>query len=240
MALLELDDVRYAYPGGPEALRGITLRMEARERVALVGPNGAGKSTLLLALAGLIPARGAIRVDGLPLERSTLREIRQKVGLVFQDPHDQLFMPTLAEDVAFGPSLMGLPREEVDRRVRAALEAVGLEGLGARAPHHLSGGERRAAALATVLPMEPELLALDEPTSGLDPRSRRRVIRLLQGQDRALLVATHDLEMALELCGRVALLDGGLLAAEGPPRRLFTDAALLEAHGLEVPPSLSR
>jgi len=238
MALVEMEDVRYAYPGGPEALRGITLRVEEGERLALVGPNGAGKSTLLLALAGLVPARGAIRVGGIVLGRSTLREIRRRVGLVFQDPHDQLFMPTLAEDVAFGPSLMGLPRAEVERRVQEALAAVGLEGMGGRSPHRLSGGERRAAALATVLPLEPEVLALDEPTGELDPRSRRRVLGILGGLNRTLLVATHDLEMALELCGRAVLLEAGTVAAEGPPRALFSDAALMEAHGLEVPPSL--
>jgi cobalt/nickel transport system ATP-binding protein len=240
MALVELDDVRYAYPDGPEVLRGVTLRLEAGERVALVGPNGAGKSTLLLALAGLVPAQGRIAVGGVTLGRSTLREIRRKVGLVFQDSNDQLFMPTVAEDVAFGPSQMGLPPEEADRRVREALRSVGLEGLGDRAPHHLSGGERRAASLATVLPLEPDVLALDEPTGELDPRSRRRVIGLLRGLGRACLVATHDLEMALDLCGRAAILDGGAIAADGPPRTLFADAALMEAHGLEIPPSLGR
>ena len=236
--LIEMEGVRHAYHDGLEALRGIDLRIEAGERVALVGPNGAGKSTLLLALAGLLPAQGTIRVGGVTLGRSTLREIRRKIGLVFQDPHDQLFMPTVEEDVAFGPSQLGLPREEVDRRVREALASVGLEGLGGRAPHHLSGGERRAAALATVLPLEPEALALDEPTGELDPRSRRRVIGLLRGLARTCLVATHDLEMALELCGRAVLIDGGRIAADGPPRTLLADAALMEAHGLEVPASL--
>ncbi len=149
-------------------------------------------------------------------------------------------MPTVAEDVAFGPSQMGLPREEVDRRVREALRSVGLEGLGGRAPHHLSGGERRAASLATVLPLEPEALALDEPTGDLDPRSRRRVIGLLRGLSRTCLAATHDLEMALDLCGRAVILDAGAVAADGAPRALFADAALMDAHGLEVPASLRR
>jgi cobalt/nickel transport system ATP-binding protein len=240
MALIELEDVRYAYHDGPEALRGVTLRLDAGERAALVGPNGAGKSTLLLALAGLVPAQGTIRVGGVTLGRSTLREIRRKVGLVFQDSNDQLFMPTVAEDVAFGPSQMGLPREEVDRRVGEALRSVGLEGLGGRAPHHLSGGERRAASLATVLPLEPDVLALDEPTGELDPRSRRRVIGLLRGLGRACLIATHDLEMALEICGRAVILDAGAVVADGAPKTLFADAALMEAHGLEVPASLRR
>jgi len=240
MALIELEGVRYAYPEGTEALRGVSLRIEPGERVAFVGPNGAGKSTLLLALAGLVPAQGTIRIAGATLGRTTLREIRRKIGLVFQDPHDQLFMPTVAEDVAFGPSQMGLPREEVERRVLEALRSVGLEGLGDRAPHHLSGGERRAASLATVLPMEPEALALDEPTGELDPRSRRRVIGLLRGLARTCLVATHDLEMARELCGRAVLLDRGQVAADGKPDALFADAALMDAHGLEVPASLRR
>jgi energy-coupling factor transporter ATP-binding protein EcfA2 len=239
MAIVELVDVRYVYPGGPEALRGISLRVEAGERVALVGPNGAGKSTLLLALVGLLPASGTIRVGGVTLDRGTVREIRRRVGLVFQDPNDQLFMPTLEEDAAFGPEQLGLPREEAARRAAAALQAVGLAGLGSRAPHHLSGGERRAASLATVLPLDPDALALDEPTNGLDPRARRRTIELLRGLNRTLLIATHDLEMALALCGRAVLIDGGRVAADGRPRVLFADAALMDAHGLEVPASLS-
>jgi energy-coupling factor transporter ATP-binding protein EcfA2 len=179
-------------------------------------------------------------VGGVTLGRDTLREVRRRIGLVFQDPNDQLFMPTVAEDVAFGPAQLGLPREELDRRVEEALAAVGLAGVGPRSPHHLSGGERRAASLATVLPMEPHVLALDEPTTGLDPRSRRRAIGLLRGLGRTLLVATHDLEMALELCGRAVVLDGGAVAADGEARAILGDAALLEAHGLEVPPSLRR
>jgi len=236
--LLEIDTLAYTYPGGPEALRGVTLRVRAGERVALVGPNGAGKSTLLLALVGLLPARGSIRVGGVALARDTLREIRRRIGLVFQDPNDQLFLPTIEEDVAFGPAQMGLAADEVRRRVGEALRAVGLEGLGGRPPHHLSGGERRAASLATVLPMEPHVLALDEPTTGLDPRSRRRAIRLLRDLGKTLLVATHDLEMALELCDRAVVLDGGTIAADGAPHDLFADAALMEAHGLEVPGSM--
>jgi cobalt/nickel transport system ATP-binding protein len=168
--LLEIDDLSYTYPGGPEALRGITLHLRDGARVALVGPNGAGKSTLLLALVGILPASGTVRVGGVTLGRDTLREVRSRIGLVFQDPNDQLFMPTVDEDVAFGPAQLGLPPDEVRRRTGEALRAVGLEGLGGRSPHPLSGGERRAASLATVLPMEPHVLALDEPTTGLDPR----------------------------------------------------------------------
>jgi cobalt/nickel transport system ATP-binding protein len=238
--VLEIENLAYAYPGGPEALRGVTLHVRAGERVALVGPNGAGKSTLLLALIGLLPAAGTVRVGGVELGRETLREVRRRIGLVFQDPNDQLFMPTLAEDIAFGPAQLGLDRETLDRRVAEALAAVGLAGFGSRSPHHLSGGERRAASLATVMPMEPHVLALDEPTIGLDPRSRRRAIGVLRDLGRTLLVATHDLEMALELCGRAVVMDGGAIVADGAPRDLLADAALMDAHGLEVPGSLRR
>ena len=238
--MLEIDDLSYTYPGGPEALRGVTLHVRAGGRVALVGPNGAGKSTLILALVGILPASGTVRVGGVTLGRDTLREVRRRIGLVFQDPNDQLFMPTVEEDVAFGPAQMGLPHDELHRRVDSALGSVGLAGLGGRSPHHLSGGERRAASLATVLPMEPHVLALDEPTTGLDPRARRRAVGLLRDLGRTLLVATHDLEMALELCDRAVVMDGGAIVADGAPRDLFADAALMEAHGLEVPGSLRR
>ncbi len=201
-------------------------------------PDGAGKSTLLLALIGVLRAKGTIRVGEVILSRSTLREVRRLVGLVFQDPDDQLFMPTIAEDLAFGPAQMGLARPELDARVEEALTSVGLAGLGGRAPHHLSGGEKRAASLATVLSMGPEILALDEPTTGLDPRSRRRVIKLLRRLGGTCLIATHDLEAVLDLCERAVLLDAGRVVADGPVREVFSDAPLMEAHGLEVPLSI--
>ena len=235
---IEIENLRFTYRDGHEALAGITCRIDYGERVALVGPNGAGKSTLLLLLVGVLRGRGTVRVGGRILSRSTLREVRRMVGLVFQDPDDQLFMPTIAEDVAFGPAQTGLPRDELDRRVVEALESVGLAGFGPREPHHLSSGEKRAASLATVLSMKPEVLALDEPATGLDPRSRRRVIRLLRRREQTLLVATHDLEMVLEICGRVVLLDEGRLIADGPAREVLADQGLMEAHGLEVPLSI--
>ena len=235
---VEIEDLRFSYPDGREALAGVSLSVSKGERVALVGPNGAGKSTLLLCLTGILRGTGSVRVAGVTLSRRTLREVRSRVGLVFQDPEDQLFMPTVAEDVAFGPSQTGLARAEVDSRVAGALRAVGLDGFGGRSPHHLSLGEKRACALATVLSMDPEVLALDEPTSGLDPRSRRRAIRLLASLGKTCLVATHDLEMALDLCPRVAVLDSGRVVADGDSARVLSDATLMEAHGLEVPGSI--
>jgi cobalt/nickel transport system ATP-binding protein len=235
---IELRDVSFAYHGDHSALEGVSLSVAKGEAVALVGPNGAGKSTLLLSLVGILGARGEVTVGGTKLSRKTLRDIRRRVGLVFQDPDDQLFMSTIAEDVAFGPAQTGLSREEVDARVAEALGAVGLDGLGDRAPHHLSGGEKRAASLATVLSMRPEVFALDEPTDGLDPRARRRAMELLRSLDGACLIATHDLEMVLELCSRAVVMDGGQVIADGPVRDVLADEALMVAHGLEVPLSI--
>ena len=236
---IDIEDLRFAYHDGREAVAGVTCRVGRGERVALVGPNGAGKSTLLLLLVGVLRGKGTIRVGGEVLSRSTLRGIRRKVGLVFQDADDQLFMPTIAEDVAFGPAQLGLAGEDLDSCIEESLDSVGLAGFGPREPHHLSGGEKRAASLATVLSMSPEVLALDEPTNGLDPRSRRRVIGLLKRREQTLLVATHDLEAVLELCGRAVLLDEGKVAADGPARELLSDESLMEAHGLEAPLSTS-
>jgi cobalt/nickel transport system ATP-binding protein len=236
--LIRLRDVSFAYHDSAPALSGVSLTVAEGERVALVGPNGAGKSTLLLSLVGILDARGEVTVGGTTLSRKTLREVRRRVGLVFQDPDDQLFMPTIGEDIAFGPAQLGLAREEIDARVSEALAAVGMTGLGDRSPHHLSGGEKRAASLATVLSMRPDALALDEPTNGLDPRARRRVIALLKSLDRACLVATHDLEMVLELCSRAVVMDGGRVIADGAAREVLSDEALMDAHGLEVPLSI--
>jgi cobalt/nickel transport system ATP-binding protein len=235
---IEIGNLSFAYGDGREAIADVTCRIDRGERVGIVGPNGAGKSTLLLLLVGVLRGEGTTRVGGTVLSRSTLREIRRQVGLVLQDPDDQLFMPTIAEDVAFGPAQTGLTRDELDKRVEEALGSVGLPGFGPREPHHLSGGEKRAASLATVLSMRPEILALDEPTTGLDPRSRRRVIELLKRREQTLLVATHDLEAVLELCGRVVLLDEGKVVTDGPAREVLADQGLMETHGLEVPLSI--
>ncbi len=233
--------VRYTYPNGTAALEGVDLQIHRGEAVALVGPNGAGKSTLMLHLNGILRAQvGEVWVNGLEVEPGTLREVRRRVGLVFQDPDDQLFMPTVFDDVAFGPINLGWPEDEVRHRVAHALEDVGLVGYETRAPYHLSGGEKRRAAIATVLAMEPELLVLDEPTSGLDPAGRRRLIELLRRLSPTLLIASHDLDMVLEICERCLLMDGGRIVAEGPPQDLFEDEATLAVHRLERPSLMAR
>jgi len=234
MAQLVIDGLSYTYPDGTAALDGVCLTVQPGERVGLVGPNGAGKSTLLLHAVGLLPARGRVTVAGLDPDRHP-REARRQVGLLFQDPDDQLFMPTVAEDVAFGPLNLGLSREETLARVAESLAAVGLSGLGHKLPQHLSLGQRRRAALATVLAMGCRTLVLDEPTANLDPRGRRELLALLAGLESALLVATHDLDAVLDLCPRTVLLSAGHIVADGPSAALLGDAALMDEHGLEVP-----
>jgi cobalt/nickel transport system ATP-binding protein len=208
--------------------------------VGLLGPNGAGKSTLLLHLNGCLPSQDAVFVRGIALRPQTVREVRRRVGLVFQNPDDQLFMPRVCDDVAFGALNEGCSPEVARERVTRALAAVGMGGYEERSPHHLSIGEKKRIALATVLVMECDLLALDEPTAGLDPRARRELIRLLADLQRTQVIATHDLELALELCHRVLVLSRGAVVAEGRPRDLLADADLMEANGLEVPHSLRR
>jgi cobalt/nickel transport system ATP-binding protein len=237
--VLELADVRYRYPTGPEALRGVTLSVAPGERVGLVGPNGAGKSTLLLALAGFVTAEGLIRVAGHTLTRGTARDVRRHLGLVFQDADDQLFMPRVIDDIAFGPVTMGLALDEVQVRVHEALHAVDLEGYETRAPYHLSVGEKRRAALATVLAMRPQILALDEPSANLDPRARRRLIELLGGLTSTLLVVGHDLDLILEVCQRTVIIDAGRVAADGVSAGILSNRELLESHGLELPLGLA-
>jgi cobalt/nickel transport system ATP-binding protein len=229
---IEIEDVHYAYPDGTQALNGISLCVRTGERVGLIGANGSGKSTLLLHLNGILRGRGSVRVLGQPVDGSNLKEIRQKVGLVFQDPDDQLFCPTVFDDVAFGPSCAGLRGEALAERVREGLAAVGLSGYEERSAFHLSAGEKKRVSLATVLAMRPEILALDEPTSDLDPRRRREILELLLELGGTQVIATHDLAFAGKLCQRCILLDGGRVAAEGAAADILGDGGLLERHSL--------
>ncbi|MDQ4115372.1 MAG: energy-coupling factor ABC transporter ATP-binding protein, partial [Actinomycetota bacterium] len=216
---LRVDDLAYAYPDGHQALYGVDLRIEAGERVALLGPNGAGKTTLVLHLNGILTGgEGSVEVGGLAVGGPNLQEIRRRVGIVFQDPDDQLFMPSVAEDVAFGPANFGLRGAELRARVQEALHAVGMAEHGDRSPLHLSGGQRRRVALATVLACDPEILVLDEPSSNLDPVARRELAEVLLRLDRTILMVTHDLPYALQICGRSVVLDGGTVVADGPTR----------------------
>ena len=225
----------FRYPDGRQALQGVELHVAYGERVAVLGPNGAGKTTLMLHLNGLLRGAGALQVAGLKVGRDTARELRARVGLVFQDPDDQLFMPTVVEDVAFGPLNLGLDRAAVAVRVAEALAAVRMEHVSGRAPHQLSMGERRRVAIATVLAMRPALLVLDEPSANLDPRARRELLDVLARIDRTLLVTTHDLPLAAELCERAVILAGGRVVADGPCDDLLSDHGLLAAHDLELP-----
>jgi len=237
---IDVVDLRFEYPDGTRALDGVSFSITHGESIALVGANGAGKSTLLMHLNGfLTPGHGSVDIGGTPVTRSTLKTIRRSVGMVFQDPDDQLFMPSVFEDVAFGPMNLGLPAEEIEARVTGALERVGADHLRDRPPYRLSGGEKRAVAIATVLAMTPDVLVMDEPSSNLDPRARRRLIELLAGFEHTKIIATHDLDLALELCDRTIVMSGGAVAADGPTASIFADAGLLDSCGLERPLSLS-
>jgi len=234
--LVEVLDLTHTYPDGTEAVRGVSLCIRHGESVAVVGANGAGKSTLLLHLNGsLIPQNGTVRIGDYPLAKATLADIRRTVGMIFQDPDDQLFMPTVAEDVAFGPLNLGLPPDEVERRVTAALHRVGAAHLRDRPPYKLSGGEKRLAAIATVLAMVPDILIMDEPSSSLDPRARRTLIELLAGFRHTTIIATHDLDLVLDLCTRTIVLREGRIMADGPTRDIFADEQLLAVSHLEKP-----
>ncbi len=233
---LHIERLAYAYPDGHQALFGVDLRIARGERVALLGPNGAGKTTLVMHLNGILTGgQGAVKVAGLDVTAANLREIRRRVGIVFQDPDDQLFMPTVRDDVAFGPANLGLRGAELDARVEHALAQVELLDLADRPPHHLSFGQRRRAAVATVLSMEPEIIVLDEPSSNLDPASRRELATVLTGLDVTMLMVTHDLPYALELCPRSVILSGGVIVADGPTAQVLADADLLAANRLELP-----
>lgn len=232
---IEIEQLSFAYPDGHTALDRISLKIAPCEKVALVGPNGAGKSTLILHLNGILRGSGSIKVCSLPVEKHNLSRIRGMVGLVFQNPDDQLFSPTVYDDVAFGPLYMGVNEAEVQRRVQAALAAVQMEEYVGRVSHHLSMGEKKRIAIATVLSMQPEVLVLDEPTAGLDPRARRGLIRLLAELPLTMLVSTHDLHMVKELFTRMVVMDNGRVVADGLTEDLLKDDELLTAHGLERP-----
>lgn len=239
---LDVRGIAYAYPDGHQALFGVDLTIARGERVAVLGPNGAGKTTFILHLNGILGAHtgsghgtGSISVTGLLVAKDTLQEIRRRVGIVFQDPDDQLFMPTVRDDVAFGPANLGLPAAEIDVRVRDALAAVNMSAFADRPPHHLSFGQRRRVAVATVLAMRPDVLVLDEPSSNLDPASRRELANVLRSLDITLVMVTHDLPYALELCDRAVILSGGVIVADGATRDLLSDNLLMTEHRLELP-----
>lgn len=239
--VVRIERLGFAYPDGFVALKEVSLRLDAGEKVALVGPNGAGKSTLMLHLNGILgDAHSPVHIAGLPLSKENLPRIRALVGLVFQNPDDQLFSPTVLDDVAFGPLHMGLPEEEVRRRVSWALDQVGMAGFEERLSHHLSLGQKKRVAIATVLSMQPQLLVLDEPTAGLDPRGRRQLIELLAELPQTMLVATHDMWLVDELFPRMVVMDEGSIVADGATGLLLADEALLEQHGLESPQAMIR
>lgn len=230
---IEVEKLTFAYPDGHPALNNASLSIAPGEKVALVGPNGAGKSTLMLHLNGILTGKGKVCVCGLEVNEKTIGRVRAAVGLVFQNPDDQLFSPTVFDDVAFGPIYQGLKKAEVEDRVYHALDAVHMVDYAKRVSHHLSVGEKKRIAIATVLSMNPEILVLDEPSAGLDPRARRSLINLLRELPQTMLVSTHDLPLARELFPRTVIMDHGEIVADGPTDSLLNDAALLEAHGLE-------
>lgn len=232
---ITVERLSYAYPDGHQALRDVSLSIQPGEKVALVGPNGAGKSTLILHLNGILRGEGSVCVCGLEVSDHTVRRVRSMVGLVFQSPDDQLFSPTVFEDVAYGPLYQGLPAQEVRQRVDQALEMVHMRDYAERVSHHLSMGEKKRIAIATVLSMQPEVLVLDEPTAGLDPRSRRSLIHLLAELPMTMLVSTHDMQLVQELFPRTVIMDEGRIVADGPTQGLMADEGLLAAHGLEKP-----
>ncbi|MBC7263646.1 MAG: ABC transporter ATP-binding protein [Chloroflexi bacterium] len=233
--VIEIMNLHYTYPDGHVALRGVNLTVSEGERVAVTGPNGAGKSTLCLHLNGVLRGQGTVRILGMDVSDGHLGVIRARVGLVFQDPNDQLFSPTVFDDVAFGPLHMGLPEHEVRERVRWALAQVGMSGFEGRMPHRLSLGERKRVAIATVLSMQPTLLVLDEPSLGLDPRARRELIDLLAALPQTMLVASHDMLLVRDLCERTVILDQGKIVADGRTADILQDTTLLKEHGLELP-----
>lgn len=236
---VHIHDLHFRYPDGKIALRGITFSVEEGECIGLIGPNGSGKSTLLLHLNGILPESfdktSSVTIFDTAIEKNSVSTIRREVGLLFQDPDDQLFCPTVYEDVAFGPKQFGLPENEIRFLVKNALEQTDLVGFEDRSPHHLSGGEKRRVCLAGVLSCQPKILALDEPTSNLDPRGKRKLKEILRGLSATKIIATHDLELVVELCSRVIILDQGQIVAEGETKDLLGNEELMLRHGLEKP-----
>jgi cobalt/nickel transport system ATP-binding protein len=230
--VIEIKNLSFAYPDGNQGLRSIDLVVRTGENVAVIGPNGAGKSTLLLHLNGILRSNGTVKICGLTVEEKNLKEIRKKVGLIFQDPEDQLFSLNVFDDVAFGPINMGYAESTVKRHVSQALEWVGMRGYEQRSPHHLSVGEKKRIAIATVLSLKPEILVIDEPTSNLDPRSKWSLIKLLKQLPMTKVIATHDLELVRALCHRTLVMDEGKVVADGDTEAILGDTALLHEHGL--------
>ncbi len=237
---IEVRDLSFSYPDGTRALRNVSFIIGRGEKVAIVGPNGSGKSTLLLHLNGILRGKGEVSILGKVINKANLKGVRREVGLVFQEPDDQLFSPTVFENVAFGPLNQGLSAEEIRRRVMEALQKVGLAGHENRFSHHLSYGEKKRVSVATVLSYNPEILALDEPTSNTDPKNRRRLINLLKGLAKTIVIATHDLDLVLDVCPRCLVINQGRIRADGKTEELLTNSRLLETNDLELPLSLSR
>jgi cobalt/nickel transport system ATP-binding protein len=234
--IINFKDVHFTYPDGTKALKGVTFRITHGESVGIVGANGAGKSTLIFHMNGyLMPTKGTIIIGDVQLDKTTQKEIRKKVGVVFQDPDDQLFMPTVFDDVSFGPSNIGLTRDRVVERVNEALSIVGCYELRDRAPHHLSLGQKRAVSIATVIAMQPDILVMDEPAANLDPKSRRQVINLLKDFRHTKIVASHDLDLILDVCERCIVLADGKVRADGPTEEILLNEDLLEENNLELP-----
>lgn len=236
--IVELMGLSFAYPDGTKALSNVSFRITHGESVGIVGPNGAGKTTLLMHLNGhILPQAGAVLVGEIPVAKKTREIVRRTVGIVFQNPDDQLFMTSVFEDVAFGPANIGLSEDVLKERVMESLKEVGCEGLAERQPHRLSGGQKKAVAIAGVLAMKPDILVMDEPSANLDPKSRRHLIELLKGFQHTKIIASHDLDMIMEVCGRCIVLNNGQLRADGSAGEILTNSALMEANDLELPPS---
>ncbi len=233
---IELEEVSFSYPDGHQALDNITFLLGHGESVGVVGANGAGKSTLLSILSGIVfPQKGSVRVGDIPVTKKTLAEVRRSIGLVFQEPDDQLFMTSVYDDVAFGPRNYRLDEKEVEQRVNRALEEVGIPHLKDRPPYKLSGGEKKLAAIAAVISMKPDVLIMDEPTASLDPKARRKIMNILKGFSHTKIITSHDLDMIMDMCERTIVLKNGKIAADGPTTDILGDSGLMDSCGLEIP-----